>query len=223
MTAVTKLEIAGPGGRPVPHTFVRQSEATSHLGMLLPGYGYRATMPLLYYAGQQLLAAGADVLRVEYAYDQQEELASLSEEERSRLFFGDVAAAWRAGLGQRGYQVVTLVGKSMGTLAMAHLLTEDPQPDRLQAVWLTPLLGREWVRAQIEQVRPRSLIAIGTADPRYDPTHVEQVREATRAELVLIEGANHSLDIPGDVVGSVRALERVMEGLAAFLARVPAP
>jgi len=174
-------------------------------------------MPVLYYPRQLLLERGADVLLVEYDYREQANLRMPRDPERDRWFFDDVAAACGAGLGQRPYSRVTLVGKSLGTLAMGYLLTEDSRLPQAQCVWLTPLLRNDRLRAQMRRVRGHSLFVIGTADGHYDPAYLDEVRLASEGESVLILGADHSLEIEGDTVGSIRAVEQTVRAIQQFL------
>ena len=219
MAAARTLEINGYQGAPVPHTFFQQEKESDHLAVLLPGVGYSAHMPLLHYPLRLSLDLGADVLRLEYAYAARAEYGALPAQEQARWLFTDVTAACRAALTQRAYQQVTLVGKSLGTLAMGHLLTAEPDLSHAQAIWLTPLLWNELLRAQIQRARPRSLFAVGTADAHYHARYLAELKAATGGEAVVIEGANHSLEIAGDAMGSLRALEQIMRAVQAFLLR----
>jgi fermentation-respiration switch protein FrsA (DUF1100 family) len=86
------------------------------------------------------------------------------------------------------------------------------------AVWLTPLLATERLRQQISQYGGPSLFVIGTADPQFDPAVLEQMQVATTGEAVIVKNADHGMDIPGDPIASVRAVERVVEALGRFFA-----
>jgi predicted alpha/beta-hydrolase family hydrolase len=196
---------------------LRPEGAIDHLAVLLPGFGYTLDMPLFYYAENLLLERGWDVLRVEYAYNERLEFQNLPKPEQNRWLLTDTTAAWRAGLGQRTYERVVLIGKSLGTLAMGHLLTlPDPHPT-VGAVWLTPLLTQERLRQQIQQYGGPSLFVIGTADPHFDPVLLEKMQVATIGEAVVVKNADHGMDIPGDPIASIRAVERVVETLGRFL------
>src|SRR5438445_4408554 len=120
-------------------------------------------MPLLYYPLRLLLAGGADVLRVEYAYQQRADLGAASAAEQERRVVADVTAACQAVLSQRAYEQVTFVAKSLGTLALGPVLTADARLARARAVWLTPLLRIDHVRAHIARWGGHSLFVIGTA------------------------------------------------------------
>ena len=219
MTA-SSLAIAGYRDEPVPNRFLRHDGETSHLAILLPGLGYTCDMPLFYYSENLLTDAGADLLRVEYAYGRRSDFHDLPAPERRRWLLADAVAAYRTGLAQRRYDALTLVGKSLGTLAMGHLLTaESPPVGTVRAVWLTPLLRQDDLRRQIGRYAGPSLFAIGTNDPHHDPAHLDEVRAATGGETVVVPGADHGLDIRGDPVASVRAVEQVVRALQAFLAR----
>jgi hypothetical protein len=214
MMTRTQLEIRGEGDEPVPHSFWRQERATAHLGILLPGVAYTCDMPLLYYPAALLRDRGADVLRLEYA---SERPASLAADQVQRLFAA-VAAACSVALAQRDYQEITLVGKSLGTLAMGHLLTTTPGLARARAVWLTPLPQHAGLGAQIQRWAGRSLFVIGTADPAYDAARLQELTAATGGTAVVVNGADHSMEIAGDMPGSLAALTRIMEAIAQWLA-----
>ena len=220
MYSSTTLDIRGHRGDAVPNTFFAQDSETHHLAFVFPRLGYTAhMMPVLSYP-RRLLERGADVLLVEYDYREQANLRMPRNPERNRWFFDDVAAACEAGLGQLPYSGVTLVGKSLGTLAKGHLLTAEARASEgTRAVWLTPLLRKDDLRARIRQYGGPSLFAIGTADPHYDPARLAEMREATGGAVVVVEGADHGLDVLGDVVASVKAVEQVFLALQGFLAR----
>jgi len=217
MIAFEQLEIYGFLDRTVPHTFLRQEAETDHLALLFPGRGYRATMPLLYYTELLLADQGADVLRLETAYDRIPEFDGLAWGERWAWLTADAEAACEVALAQRPYQRVTLVGKSLGTLIMGHLLVLVPQLATAECIWLTPLVQHDQLRAQIEQAKPRSFFAAGTADRFHDPKLLAELEYVTGGQSVIIEGGVHSLLIPGDVLGSIDALEWIMEGTERFI------
>ncbi|MDF2762600.1 MAG: hypothetical protein K0S83_1334 [Thermomicrobiales bacterium] len=217
MATATTLTIQGYRDEAVPNRFLRPQGAINHLAVLLPGFGYTLDMPLFYYAQNLLLERGWDVLRVEYAYNTHPEFQTLPEMERNQWLLADTTAAWRAGLGQQTYDRVVLIGKSLGTLAMGHLLTMADPPPNVGAVWLTPLLAEERLRQQISQYGGPSLFVIGTADPHFDPVVLEKMQVATIGEAVVVRNADHGMDIPGDPIASVRAVERVVEALSRFL------
>lgn len=217
MATTESLAIVGYRGEPVPNRFLHQDAATDHLAILFPGMGYTLDMPLFYYAENLLTEGGADLLRVEYAYGRHAAFRAAPEDEQLRWLLADATAAFRAGLAQRPYRRLTLVGKSLGTLAMGHLLTTEGSPvGDTRAVWLTPLLREQRLREQIGRYAGPSLFAAGTADPLHDPAALDALRAASGAEAVVIEGADHGLDVPGDPIASVRGLERVIAALNAF-------
>ena len=217
MATATTLTIHGYRDEPVPNRFLRPEGAIDQLAVLLPGFAYTLDMPLFYYAEKLLLERSWDVLRVEYAYHMRPEFQTLSKPERDQWLLADTTAAWRAALGQRAYERVVLIGKSLGTLAMGHLLTLADPPPTVGAVWLTPLLSNGRLGQQISQYGGPSLFVIGTADPEFDPVVLETLQVATTGEAVVVTNADHGMDIPGDPIASVRAVERVVEALSRFL------
>ena len=213
-TKVT-LPIQGYQHESVPNTFYRQSE-TPRLAVLFPGYRYSCDMPVLYYPGQLMLSHGADVLQVDYFYDRPPDFAKRGDDEALRRLYADAEAALEAGLRQRRYEQVIVIGKSLGTMAMAHLLTRHSTLPDSYWVWLTPALDPADVTRSLS-VRPRSLFIVGTADPLYDPNLIGELERAAGARCVVIDNANHGLLIQGNIRLSIQALERVVDDMEEFL------
>ena len=217
MYGATTLAITGYRDEPVPHTFLRQDEHARHVAILLPGIGYTCDMPLLYYPSRLLLARGADVLRVEYAYQQRADFKTATADEQGRWVVADVTAACQAVLAQRDYEQITFVAKSLGTLALGPMLTAEQRLARAHVVWLTPLLRIDHVRTDIARWGGHSLFVIGTADPYYDAAYLAEVQSATGGETVVVDGADHSLEIEGDVLRSLEAMVQVMRAAQQFV------
>jgi hypothetical protein len=208
------LEVMGYQNQPVPTTFIASSNPTGHLGIILPGYRYPVEMAPLHYAGRVLLEQGADVLRVEYAYNQTD-FIERPETEQDEWISADVFAACGTGLGQRAYEKITLVGKSLGTIAMGHLLT-DERFQNAACIWFTPILTLDWLRSCIEQVHPRSLYIIGTEDQFYQPDILKHLEEVTGGNSLVIDGVDHSLENPDSIHQSLSALHKIIEALQVF-------
>jgi pimeloyl-ACP methyl ester carboxylesterase len=177
--------------------------------VVLPGRGYTRQMPLLYYATALLLEARADVLAVDWEPEGGAQLVEL----KVRAI-ASATSAFAAARGARDYERVTLVGKSLGALAAAHLLAEEPAAAAARVVWLTPPLAWEPVRAQVTATADRSLLLVGDADALSDNAFVAAHPGAKH----VVPGGDHSLAIPGDVLGSVDALRGVVAAMREFLA-----
>lgn len=211
------MKIAGYRDELVPNTFFHQNGETDHLAMLFPGIGYTCQMPLLYYqTGLFLWSLGADVLWVEYAYNRAD-FQSMPDSEQKNWFNADVTASCKAGLEQRAYSKVTLSGKSLGTLALGHLLTLEPALSHAQAIWLTPLLKDEELRGEIRKARQRSLLLIGTKDAHYDAASLEELKTLPHVRTVVLGGADHSLEVEGNLPNSIRLMNQVIQEIQRFV------
>ncbi len=212
---IIPIEALGYNRQPVPVSMIVHPGATDHLGIILPGYLHTIDMPDLHYAGRILQAAGADVLRVEYAYPKTDFRQRPQQEQADRLA-ADVHAACAAGLARRDYKKITLIGKSLGTLAIAHLL-EEPRFAAASCVWSTPVLASDWLRVQIRKHRPRSLFIIGTADDFYDPALLGELVDATKGKALVLPDVHHGLEIKGDIPGTLAALQRIVDAVRDFI------
>jgi hypothetical protein len=212
---LSSFDVVGYKNQRIPNTFIAQPNPTSHLGIILPGYRHSVDMADLHYAGRILLEQGADLLRVEYVYYQTDVMRQ-AESIQDAWISTDVFAACNAGLSYRPYTKITLVGKSLGTIAMGHLLA-DRRFQGANCVWFTPLLTIEWLCSRIEQVHPRSLFILGTADKFYQPDVLKHLENVTNGRSLVIEDANHGLEIPGSIPKSLMVLTQIVQALMDFL------
>ena len=217
MSSVRTLEINGYRDEPVPNTLFQQPGSSTRMAVILPGIRYMCKMPLLYYLTSLLFELGADVLWVEYEYDQRPDFQALSYDEQRHWVLSDATAACHAALASRPYRDVTLAGKSLGTLALGYLLTREPEFAQSRAIWLTPLLNDKVLRAQLRQAPQRSLVVIGTNDKQYDPSFLEELKALSNVKAVILQGADHSLEIKGELSSSIKLMGDLMREIELFV------
>jgi hypothetical protein len=116
---------------------------------------------------------------------------------------GDQCGLWRR-------QRLTIIGKSLSTLAMGALLTTSLVAPPDPAIWLILRFLDEELREQFRQPSIPSLFVMGTQDTAHDPAYVRDVRDW--------------YVVKGDVLGSVQALAQVTRygGTSSFVSQ-PAP
>jgi hypothetical protein len=209
-----RLEIDGYKDQ-IPNSLFGENDSSEHLGIVFPGVGYSSQMPALYYPTQVLLTLGADVLRLDHHY-QRPDFQTLPDAQKTRWLQADALVVLKAALAVKAYKRLTLVGKSIATFALARILPEIATLDHTDFVWLIPLLKRNGLKEVIAQHPHKALFIIGSDDQQYDAVILEQIRASTNGQVLLIEGAGHSLEITGDVAASVRIQERIVMALERF-------
>jgi pimeloyl-ACP methyl ester carboxylesterase len=153
---------------PIPHRFLRRQAPSAHAALLLPDADVAFLHPALYVGVLACMRCEADILWVGYGARPRFRSRSLAEQahqaNQANQAKQDTVAAYRALLERRPYQRLTLIGKSLGTLAMGELLTTARLEMPAQAIWLPPLWRDQELREQLRQVRAPSLFVIGTRD-----------------------------------------------------------
>ncbi|MGB3307678.1 MAG: alpha/beta family hydrolase [Thermomicrobiales bacterium] len=215
MAEMLELSIHGFEEMPVPNQFLRQQGRAHGLAILLPGLGYTCDMPFFYYTELQFLVGGFDVLRVDYDYRQPGGQA-WGKPEHERRLIDDVTAAVRMGVSQNAYDSVTVVGKSLGTLAMAHLDVNGDMPSSWRSVWVTPLLKQDVVWTSIQHRTTPAAVVIGTEDPHYDAVRIANLESRDAMTVVVVEDGNHSLNAGRTAEDSAKAMATVIGQLEAF-------
>jgi predicted alpha/beta-hydrolase family hydrolase len=212
---IISLTITGYSGKSVLNRFYRQDQPATIQAILIPGLRYTCDMPLLYYPTKLLLQRGIDVLQLHTDYTISS-YQSLPPGERAAWLLADAQAAVQVGRNQRSYSKLILIGKSIGTLALAGLVSTDLGAEAM-TIWLTPLLHQPFLVNAALQYKAPVLFIAGSGDSTYDPDAMERIRQATGAEALVIDGADHSLEISGNLSRSLRALEEVIQAITRFL------
>jgi pimeloyl-ACP methyl ester carboxylesterase len=112
--------------------------------------------------------------------------------------------------------VRTLVGRSLGTGALAELLSERYLAE-LPTIWLAPLVGSEPVRSTLLAGRAPCLVVGGSADPAFDAEFAAGL-DPERATVLVLEGAHHGLAV-ADPFASLDLLRTLLDALESFVER----
>lgn len=217
MKPPTTLSIQTASGRVVDNRFFDAGLSNGWLALVLPGLAYSADMPLLYYSKLLLLNRSVDVLQLMPA-TLSAEFQALDAAGRQEWLRQDVLAGLEAGLAQRDYRGILLVGKSIGTIGVALALREAEARLPSVAVWLTPLFREKVVMDAAMTDEGPAFFLCGGADTTYLHDSLDQILKArTKAIACVIPKADHSLELGGDEDGTFDALRQGMQALARFL------
>lgn len=154
--------------------------------------------------------AGAEVLPVRYD-------DSLLAGNRERFESGVVREV-RGALAHHRPERLTIIGKSRGTHALRVVCTEEFEfPADTRLIWLTPVWRSDhsWSAACATQLR--SLHVVGLADDEY---HMADRHESVAGDTVAVAGADHRLEVAGDIFATLDAWRTMASAVHRFAARV---
>ncbi|MFC7370394.1 alpha/beta hydrolase [Fictibacillus iocasae] len=209
--------ITGYKGLDVPYTLLSVSEDASSLAVILPGLGYSAEGPLLHYATGVALHHNCDVLHVNYRYSS-DDYRCFSIQEIDEALQQDSLDVLADVLCSRKYNSYFLIGKSIGTIAMAALLKNEPFSSA-ETVWLTPLLHENMVLESMLSTIQDGLVFIGSDDRHYSADAVEKIMNRGRLECTIAEGANHSYEYSGDTMRTIDLLKQTISKIEGMFKR----
>ena len=216
MTDRVYLPLKTIEGRPLLHKFYRQEGDAKGLLVTFPGGNYGMDGPLLYYPSELLGAAGWDTLALTYGFQ-------LSMEPFSPKAISGLLEECRVAVGviteEREYPRLSLIGKSLGAAVVAFLCQTEPYLAGARAAYLTPPLGMPFFDPIVSQTAQPAYLAIGTQDRFYDPQVLESLLAKRSFELTVIEGADHSMDVTGDLEASLEAVKRIVGEVLEFFQR----
>ncbi|MHA1480403.1 MAG: hypothetical protein ACTSQZ_03135 [Candidatus Thorarchaeota archaeon] len=211
------IDIEGYNGKNITNKFLKQKSGSGPLSVILPGLRYNVDMPILYYTTGILLAAGHSVLSVDIRYSEIQEFMSGSSQERTKWMFKDAEAIFNTIQRLEGHNLSVLAGKSLGTILMSYMLQNNQDIQECKTLWLTPLLHHNMVIDQIIAHKGKSLVVIGTADSFYSDDKIARLVEEGKCEVMVIPRGNHSLDVPGGVLESMKQLSSIMGSFKEFI------
>lgn len=195
------LETVTPDGLRIEHLLITHEQPRG-LVILLPGRGYTCDYPVLHYLRQAAATLSYDVLSVRYSFQVMPQSGGEFSLDALAAEVDQVVAQ----VLQPGYERVIVVGKSLGTPLAVRYAAEA---ERL--ILLTP------ISTSVQDAGDKPILAVsGTADPSYQPELLEQVGANVR--WIVLDGLDHSLEVRGDWVASLDALEQVTQACADFIA-----
>lgn len=196
---IDELEVAGHAGLAVPCLFFEPSR--ERVAVVFPGairsggrMGGSPARPDLHYTRTLLLELGLGVLEVWWDAE--------TKPEQSEPWYRDNARAAIAAAGEE--RVRLLVGRSIGTGALAHLAEWNHVP----SLWIAPLTYAAPVRDALAAWRGPKLVVAGDADEAFEPV--------AGVNAVLVSGADHGFDV-GDAAASARALADALDRVRGWL------
>ena len=214
MYELANLDLQTTDGRPLVHKYYRQSEAAVGLLIVFPGNHYGVDGPLLYYPCELLRDQGWDTLAVSYGFQTAGEGPF---EQGLDVLLAECKSAAQAVLNVYQYPQLGLVGKSLGAAVVAHLCANEPELSEARAGYLTPALGTPFFDPLFLDTSQSAFVAVGTADRFYSSEALEKLQSKKTFELTLVEDADHSMNVPGDLAASTESVRKVVEGLLTFL------
>jgi pimeloyl-ACP methyl ester carboxylesterase len=184
--------------------------ASGRVAVVLPGMNYPSDGPITYYARLSFLRHGWDWWSIDYRYNENQAYQALpveAQEEYARTEYGLIGEYLRHAL--RAERLV-LVGKSLGTVVLHHVLTKTDlraAARELGYVILTPTSILGDLLSMAEKHRDPTLLVIGSADRFYEQTVVERAKSLPTVLSLVIPNAGHVLeDSAGDQQRSIANL-----------------
>jgi hypothetical protein len=213
---ISSLAVDHNSNRAVQNTFFRQPEASNRFALIYPGLRYSCDKPLLHYTTEILLDQGYDILQLWTDY-KNPEFQDASQAEQTIRLIEDGKALLQVGIQSDDYSKFILVGKSLGTLTMAFILSEQPQFPELMTIWFTPLFYLPPVSNSVLELSDPAFVVGSSADQTFDSDAVNQLADKNNIKLQVYEDADHSLEVPGDPLQSTKILSSLVEELNVFL------
>ena len=210
------LDINGHANTPLPNRFLKQIGESRALAVMLPGLNYSCDNPLFFYTTSICLAHSIDVLQLWANYNANT-FQSLPEKDQLRWLVEDATALITAGRAQRGYAHLILVGKSISTLTLGKLFGDSDTYLDAHAVWLTPLMRYPFVVRGMSRARPKSLFIGGGADRSLNTNLLGNMPRISHRESLIIDGADHTLQIPGDLPRSLDVMKQIVAEVEIFI------
>jgi hypothetical protein len=210
------LDVKGHANVVLPNRFLKQTGESRALLVMLPGLNYSCDNPLFFYTTSICLSHSIDVLQLWANYNASA-FQSLAEKEQLRWLVEDATALVNAGRAQRDYKHLILAGKSISTLTLGALFGDSDAYQDAHAIWFTPLMRFPVVLRGMSRARPKFLFIGGSADRSLDTNLLGSFPRCSYRENLIIEGADHALQIPGDLPRSLDAMKEIVAAAETFI------
>jgi len=211
MSGFRPLPLKMHDGRPLPHTF-HETEGKGLL-VVLPGLHYGPDGPVLYLLAKEMQAAGWDTLGLSYGF---QAAMSFPWTDHAAGTLAECRAALAEAASQRPYDRKAVVGKSLGTVLLVQLCLQGAIAESTAVAHLTPPIGSPAFDTGFVETRQPAYLAIGSRDSYYDEDAVRSLAGKRQVWLRVLPGADHGLDVAGDLQATLGVVGQVVKDVAEF-------
>ena len=210
VTAVSKNNSAAEG------QFFKNEGGANTLVVVFPGKNYTCDMPLLYYAIDAALQLGCDVVSLKYFFQCSKNEYNNSEADRSQVSSDCTNMLKSNVLNTGSYKHIVFVSKSIGTMFAGDTALALGN-ESICHFFMTPL---EDAIPYINKYP--CAVVVGDSDDHFTKGSIAQIGGNPLSKLHVVNGANHSLETPGNSIKSIAILADVTKKWVEFLKTPPA-
>lgn len=189
------------------HEIYMHESGSKTLVVLFPGGNYTCERPLLHYMRKSAIENGFDVLCMDYG-------TAFKHLEFGDTLFDTMAYELKKTvinrLNEGSYTRMVLASKSLGTV-VAGMLSLEIEGYKIENIFLTP------IERTIEYMNEhKNLVVTGTMDSLFPKENYDRVNRKNN-QLMIIEDANHALEIRNDLAGTINVHRDVLLACDEFM------
>lgn len=183
------------------------SKDTKKLAVLLPGINYSTDRPLIDYSKRLVMELNYDALAIDYGF--QVSRKQFNKEREVPIIIEESYEILVEALNciDKKYSEILFIGKSIGTVVQVALekrLKEELKNIKFTNIYLTP------IEKTYQLGMSKALVICGTNDTWISKDTIDNIKNNKNIKLVIIEKANHSLNIDGDILESIDIIKNVI-------------
>ena len=177
----------------------KNNSNSNSLVVLFPGVNYSCEKPLLHYARKAAVIEGYDVLCVRYGY-------KLSKDDIGKEIIKTVSEEVFQAIkncDNEKYNKLYFISKSIGG-EVAGNIADKMGYHNVKSLYLTP------TPSTVQHIiKTDSYVIVGTKDKIFPEENIQFVKTYKNVKLTLIDNAQHSLEIDGNIEKSIEGLGKV--------------
>ncbi|AOT73004.1 hypothetical protein [Geosporobacter ferrireducens] len=169
------------------------------LVVIFPGEDYSCDKPLLYYARKAAVREEKDVLCLSY----KRKLTWRDTGQYPIALEADASLDVINKCMSKSYKNIYFVSKGIGT-EVAGNISERLGYEKITNIFLAPT--KEGIK---HIVNSKSMVIVGTRDEIFTQEQIDQLKQHSNVQLVLIDEANHYLESTGSLDESIKMLNQI--------------
>jgi len=178
------------------------TSVNKNLAILFPGVSYNTDQPLFYYAELKYYLKGYKIIKIDYG----DCLQTATSFDKGIESIKEFVAKQVSDIDFSAYQDIVFISKSVGSI-IAGWLENELNAEQIRHIYLTPI---EKTLEYISSGKNISIVIAGTDDKYLASSVLKEHCADENVRLELIEGADHSLEVPGDMSVNIDILKRIV-------------
>ncbi|MBN2617591.1 MAG: hypothetical protein JXR64_04690 [Spirochaetales bacterium] len=190
--------------------YIERNFDNENVYIFYPGLNYGYNSPLFYYLVKKLIEKQQNFIFFDMDWKHLGDNAEMTFEEIYPHLINEISISFDFANSNFKNCKFTMIGKSLGSIALEYCKSNDMDKKIYKYMWLTPFKNTKNLR-EINLIKNKDYIYVGDADSFYDEKVYKDI--GAKSNTRIYSGLDHSFNYKNDILDSIITLKDVLNNI----------